>query len=153
VRHSRGTRCSRLARIETFHHFLWLERIIHFFGCALNFKQYGSSLLISARARLARLCGDRMHSKSGTWPLVPPQRGLLFLIFLPHVSLAVTVTRGAEKHFALLFGAGNSYTVYIRPSKFPENPRIFFAPLFGSLHPRLGNEGNILMFFAKRTRV
>ena len=93
-----------------------------------------------------------MHSNSGTWPLVPPQRGPLFS-FLPHVFLAVTVTRGAEKHFALLFGAGNSYTVYIRPSKIPENPRIFFAPLLGSLYlgcgirPKMNVSGRIFGCF------
>jgi len=85
------------------------------------------------RARLAPLGGERGHSKSGLHPWYP-LKGVPIFIFLPHNFLAVTVTRHAEKHFALLFSAGNSYTVYIRPSKIPGNSRIFFAALFGSRH-------------------
>jgi hypothetical protein len=87
------------------------------------------------RARLAPLGGERGHSKSGLHPWYP-LKGVPIFIFLPHDFLAVTVTRHAEKHFALLFSAGNSYTVYIRPSKIPGNSRIFFAALFGSRHHR-----------------
>jgi len=83
------------------------------------------------RARLAPLGGERGHSKSGLHPWYP-LKGVPIFIFLPHDFLAVTVTRHAEKHFALLFSAGNSYTVYIRPSAIPGNSRIFLQRFLGA---------------------
>ena len=57
----------------------------------------------------------------------PPERGVLF-DFLPPVFFAVTVSSSsaAEEHFELLFSAGNSDTVYIRPSKVPYISLILF---------------------------
>ena len=40
----------------------------------------------------------------------------------------------AEKHFELLFSAGNSDTVYIRPSKIPYLRLNFIESLYGSRH-------------------
>jgi hypothetical protein len=52
--------------------------------------------------------------------------------FLPISSIAVTVNGVAEKHFELLFSAGNSDTVHIRPSKIPYIWATYFEALFGS---------------------
>ena len=46
--------------------------------------------------------------------------------------LAVTVNRVAEKHFELLFSAGNSDTVHIRPSKIPYFGLIFLRRFMGA---------------------
>ena len=40
-----------------------------------------------------------------------------FFIFLPHYFLAVTVSRGGEKHFALLFRSGNSDLAELQSAK------------------------------------
>ena len=51
---------------------------------------------------------------------------MYFFDFLPPVFFAVTVSSAAEEHFELLFSAGNSDTVYIRPSKVPYISLILF---------------------------
>jgi len=48
---------------------------------------------------------------------------VLFLIFLPHYFLEVTVSRGGGEHFELLFGAGNSDMVEL-PSAKNQTPQI-----------------------------
>jgi len=61
-----------------------------------------------------------------------PQKGEYIFDFLPLSFIAVTVSRVAEKHFELLFSAGNSDTVHIRPSKIPYIWATYFEALFGS---------------------
>ena len=40
-----------------------------------------------------------------------------FFIFLPHYFLTVTVSRGGDKHFALLFRSGNSDLAELQSAK------------------------------------
>jgi len=40
-----------------------------------------------------------------------------FFLFLPHYFLAVTVSRGGDKHFALLFRSGNSDLAKLQSAK------------------------------------
>ena len=61
-----------------------------------------------------------------------PQKGVYIFDFLPLFFIAVTVSRVAEKQFELLFSAGNSVTVHIRPSKIPYIWATYFEALFGS---------------------
>jgi hypothetical protein len=60
---------------------------IEFNDTAYNLGHKGSSVVACVRARLALIGGERGHSKSGTSPVVPPERGPHFLFFYPMIFL------------------------------------------------------------------
>ena len=86
-----------------------------------------------AEARIS----SKISRRLGGFHHYDPQKGVYIFDFLPLFFIAVTVTvnRVAEKHFELLFSAGNSDTVHIRPSKIPYIWATYFEALFGSPGP------------------
>ena len=81
-----------------------------------------------AEARIS----SKISRRLGGFHHYDPQKGVYIFDFLPIFFIAVTVNRVAEKHFELLFSAGNSDTVHIRPSKIPYIWATYFEALFGS---------------------